>query len=281
MFGAHLNTTNIITSANKIRKYGGNIFQFMLSNVNERQLGNLDNLDNNMSRDISPLGNPLGSYLKDNNISCVIHSSYTHNIAKNWNPNSWWIESIINEINYAGQIGAYGVVIHFGKLLDMNMSVAYNNMYSALLYINGQTSKYNDTLILLETTSSQGTELCSKLEDLALFFNKLKNIKRFKICIDTCHIFQAGYDIRNENSFKLYLETFEELIGLNKIGMIHLNDSMKDLGCKRDRHQSIGNGYIGYIGLLLFYKYFINKVPIILETPNNSYKTEIKLIKNI
>lgn len=263
MFGAHLNTTNIISSANKIKKYGGNIFQFMVSNK----------LDNNINQD--------REYLKANNISCVIHSLYTHNIAKSWSQDSWWIESIINEINYAGQIGAYGVVVHFGKLMDMNLSVAYNNMYSALLYINGQTSKYSNVLILLETTSSQGSELCSKLEDLALFFNKLKSIKRFKICIDTCHIFQSGYDIRNENSFKLYLETFEELIGLNKIGMIHLNDSMKDIGSKRDRHQSIGKGYIGYTGLLLFYKYFINKVPIILETPNNSYKTEIKIIKNI
>lgn len=264
MFGAHIHTTNIIASATKIKKYNGNIFQFMLSN-----------------KILNTSNNDIKNYLSENKISCIIHSLYTHNIAKKWSPDSWWIQSIINEINYAGEIGAYGVVIHFGKLVDLNLSVAYNNMYSALLYINGQTSKYNNVLILLETTSSQGSELCSKLEDLALFFNKLKSIKRFKICIDTCHIFQAGYDIRNKNSFKLYLETFEELIGLNKIGLIHLNDSMKDIGNRRDRHQSIGKGYIGYTGLLLFYKYFINKCPIILETPNNSYKTEIKLIKNI
>lgn len=259
MFGSHIKTTSVINAAKKIHKYGGNIFQIMLPK---------DQTDTE----------EIKKYLLDNNIKVVIHSSYTYNIAIS---DPWFIDEIVNEIKYASKIGAYGVVIHFGKSKDLNLSVAYNNMYINLLKINSLTSDYSDVLLLLETTSSQGSELCSKLEDLALFFNKLKFNKRFKLCIDTCHIFQAGYDIRNKDSFKLYLEAFEELIGLNKVGLIHLNDSLEDIGGRRDRHQNIGKGYIGYTGLMLFYKYFKNKVPIILETPNKGYKTEIKLLKDI
>jgi len=180
-------------------------------------------------------------------------------------------------------LGALYVVIHIGKQLELSTSEAYDNMYTALLYIHTKTKHYNNIKILLETSTGQGTEMCFKIDDLAYFYKKFsKNInrefrERIKICFDTCHVFAAGYCLKTDVSVKLFLETFEELIGIRHIYLIHLNDCKVDCGEKRDRHQNIGKGYIGYKGLKFFFDYFRKlKVPMVLETPNRGYLTEIK-----
>lgn len=242
-------------SYHKIQKYGGNFAQYM---YNERT-----------------------PHISSSSISIVLHASYNINLSSNWDENSWWIVNIINEINYASEIGAYCIVVHFGKKKELSLATAYNNMYSALLYVCNKTKDTN-VKIALETTSGQGSEMCSKIEDLAYFYKKFNN-PRIKICIDTCHIFQAGYDIRNKQSIKLYMDTFNELIGINNIILVHLNDSKLDIGCLKDRHANIGKGYIGLSGILEIARFCVKKnIPMILETPNKGYKTEIQLIfKNL
>ena len=165
--------------------------------------------------------------------------------------------------------------------MELTKEEAYNNMYTALLYVHEKTKQYLNTKILLETSSGQGSELCFKLNAFAHFFKKIskhsnKEIKnRFGICLDTCHIFASGYDIRNKNTVTIFLDTFEEMIGLKHIKLIHLNDSKNNIGSLLDRHESINKGYIGK-GLIHIIRFFkkIN-IPIILETPNNSYQIEI------
>ncbi|MCJ7637963.1 MAG: deoxyribonuclease IV, partial [Nitrososphaeraceae archaeon] len=216
----------------------------------------------------------------------VVHSAYIHNIAREWDDYSWWIQNIILEIKYAYECEALGIVLHLGKQLDLSTSEAYNNMYSSLVYIVNQTKKYPVT-IFLETSTGQGSEMCYRLEDLAYFYKKFshnpnKELKeRIKLCIDTCHIFSAGYDLREKHNIDDYLEAFEELIGIRYIGLIHLNDCKVNIGEQRDRHNNIGKGYIGLRGLKYFYDYFKKlNVPIVLETPDYGYRTEIKLLKN-
>ncbi len=160
-------------------------------------------------------------------------------------------------------------------------------MYSSLVYLHNKTKEFKDVKILLETSTGQGTEMCYKLEDLAHFYRKFssndnKELKsRIKLCIDTCHIFSAGYNIRDTNGVRNYLEAFDELIGIKYVRLIHLNDSRVDLGDKKDRHANIGKGYIGYTGLKLMFEYFKKlDVPIILETPGCVFVKEIKLLKS-
>ena len=212
------------------------------------------------------------SYLDKNKILLVVHSNYKHNIADNWDESSWWIKSIINEIKITHELGGKYLVLHLGKKKDLLLETAYNNMYSSLVYILNSTKKYNSVTILLETPAGQGSELCYKLEDLGYFYNKLKNYDRLKICIDTCHIYAAGYDISTRSGFDDYLKKFDNLISLDNFKLLHFNDSKYKLGSRKDRHENIGEGCIGKLGLLNFYDYCRkNKIPIILETPDDNF----------
>jgi apurinic endonuclease APN1 len=217
------------------------------------------------------------------NLKSVIHISYSINLAKEWDEYSWWIVQFIKEIEIAHKINSFAVVIHLGKQMELTKEEAYNNMYTCLLYVHEETKQYSSVKILLETSTGQGSELCFKMDDFAHFFKKLskhpnKEIKnRFGICLDTCHIFAAGYNIKSKDSITMFLDTFEEMIGIKHIKLIHLNDSKNDIGSQLDRHESIDKGYIKINGLSHIIRFFKKlNVPIILETPNDSYKTEIK-----
>lgn len=221
--------------------------------------------------------------LNENKMQCVVHASYTINLANEWDEYSVWIKQLIAEIEASSIIGAFGIVVHMGKQLTMIKEVAMNNFYSSLLYVHNKTSQYKDVKIILETSTGQGSEMFYKLEEFAYFFKKFShNIKkdivdRFKICVDTCHIFSAGYDIRTKNTIDMYLDTFNELIGLQHIILIHLNDTKTKLGSNIDRHQSLGKGYIGEKGLKIFANFFKKKgIAIIVETPPNRQTYEVQ-----
>lgn len=216
-------------------------------------------------------------FVKNNKLSFVVHSSYKHNLSKNWDENSWWIRNIIKEIKYASEIGALGIVIHTGKKMDLNITQAINNMYMALLYINSVTSKYKNAKIIIETPVGQGSEIFSDIRKLGDFYEKIKDKeKRFGICVDTCHIFAAGYDISTIKKASEFLTLLEDSIGHNNIYLLHLNDSYHPLNSKIDRHQTLGDGYIGMEGLKCIVKWFKKfNIPIILETPTNQWISEI------
>jgi deoxyribonuclease-4 len=277
-FGAHLDSDNLINSAKRIKEAGGNLIQMFLTMPGTTKAEELNQKELKEFK----------TYINKNNMKVVVHSSYMHNVARDWDDYSWWIMNLKLEIKYAYQIGAIGIVLHMGKQIDLSIEEAYNNMYTSLIHVHNQTLEYKDIIIILETPTGQGSQLCYKLEDFAYFYKKLskntnKEIRsRFKICIDTCHIFASGYDIRNKQLIKSYLEAFEELIGLKYVKLIHLNDSKVDIGEQKDRHNNIGKGFIGLKGLRYFYEYFKKlKIPIVLETPNFGYRTEIKLLKKI
>ena len=124
------------------------------------------------------------------------------------------------------------------------------------------------TRLLLETTAGQGTGIGHTFEQLAAIMEKIDDKKKIGICLDSCHIFAAGYDIRNEKSYQKTTERFDSVIGMKNLYLIHLNDSKKELGSKVDRHEHIGKGFIG----INAFRYIINderlqSVPKIIETP--------------
>lgn len=222
--------------------------------------------------------------LEKNKMKAVVHGSYMLNLAKNWDltsdlysSTSVFLEEFIKEIKCADALGAFGIVIHMGKQLELTASHALNNMYFSLVHAHNKTKDCN-TKIIIETSTGQGSEMCYLLEDFAYFYKRLLHEKfnnRFKICIDSCHIFQAGYSIKN------YLKEFEKQIGLKHVALAHLNDSKNKIGYKVDRHENIGKGYIKKDDLIYFVKIFKNfNCPIILETPDEKYyKKELEFIR--
>ena len=274
-FGSHVSISDgLMNAAESIKKHGGNLLQIFVTSPKQRIV----------SQKSKPELNKFINYTQKNNIKIVIHSSYLLNIAKQWDTHSWWLKNLELEIEYAHKIKAIGVVIHLGKQLDLTLNEAYNNMFTAILYVLNKTAEYKNVKLLIETSAGQGTELCYKLDDLAYFYNKFTNteiINRLGICLDTCHIFAAGHDISSIGKINSYLKKFDQLIGIKNIVLIHLNDSKCDVGCRVDRHENIGDGYIGLENLKFIFKYFrkLNKF-VILETPNSGYKKEIKLLLN-
>lgn len=267
-FGSHIkNNENVYDTILEVKKAGGNFIQLFPPKRTDR---------------INTY--KLKNFLKINNMKCVVHSSYIHNIAKKIeNDYDIYHKELQSETKYAEDIGAIGIVIHFGKQLDLPMNEALNNMYLRLLLLYENTKNYKSKLIL-ETSTGQGTELCHKLEDLAYFYRKisLNRNKQFsdrvKLCIDTCHIFSAGYNIKDKYQVDRYLEKFDFLIGLNNVVLIHLNDSKVKLGERKDRHENIGEGYIGIWGLKYFVSVFkLKNVPIVMETPGKTFEEEIRI----
>lgn len=138
------------------------------------------------------------------------------------------------------------------------------------------------TTVLLETMAGKGSEIGGKFEELTAIINGVDYKDKIGVCLDTCHVFDAGYDIVNH--LEEVLDEFDRIIGIDRLKAVHLNDSMNYLGCHKDRHQKIGEGAIG----LDAFKRIINhpvlkNLPFFLETPNeiDGYAYEISLLKSI
>lgn len=209
-----------------------------------------------------------------------IHSSYKINIGSDFilNKNEFYSNSFDlfqKEINYMKKFKLNNIIIHTGKNKKniFTQKHVLNNMYNFIKY----SLDTFDINIILETSSGQGSETLFNLEDFIKFILKFKNHKKYKnlgICIDTCHIFQAGYDLNNSSVIKKIHKMFEPIE--NKIKVIHLNDSYYEMGMQIDRHENIGQGHIKVSKLKKFISKYKN-IPLILET-NKPYTKQIKLI---
>ncbi|HZI94933.1 MAG TPA: deoxyribonuclease IV [Patescibacteria group bacterium] len=125
--------------------------------------------------------------------------------------------------------------------------------------------------VLLETTAGQGSSVGHKFEHLRAILDRLVSPERVGVCIDTCHVFAAGYDLRTEKGYHEVMTSFDRIVGLDRVRAFHLNDCKKDLGCRVDRHEQIGAGYLGADA----FKWLMNDsrfddVPMILETPKGA-----------
>lgn len=136
------------------------------------------------------------------------------------------------------------------------------------------------TLVLLETMSGKGTEVGSNFDEINQILKRVNFTNKMGVCLDTCHIYSAGYDVVND--LDGVLEEFDEKIGLNKLKAIHLNDSMMPYNSRKDRHQKIGEGTIGTDAIIRIINHQkLRNIPFLLETPNeiDGYASEIKLLR--
>ena len=187
------------------------------------------------------------------------------------------IHTMIREVERCDKLGIPYLVTHLGSHKGTGEDKGIQRLVGALTEV-AKTNK--DVTILLENTAGQKNSVGSDFTQLAEIFFGLKPASRFGICIDTCHAFAAGYDLRNEKNVKDVFEKFDSEIGLKHIKIIHLNDSKGELGCHLDRHEHIGLGHIGEAGLSQVIKLANkNKIPIILETPIDERRTDFENIR--
>jgi deoxyribonuclease-4 len=138
------------------------------------------------------------------------------------------------------------------------------------------------TIVLLETMSGKGSEVGGRFEELREIIDGVRINDKMGVCLDTCHIYDAGYDI--VEALEETIERFDDIIGLERLHAIHLNDDKNTYGSHKDRHETIGNGTIGLQGLAAVINHpRLRELPFLLETPNelDGYAKEIALLKNV
>jgi len=222
---------------------------------------------------------------EDSSIKSIIaHSTYLINLGS---PKPEILKkslsSLEDELKRCKQLGIGYLVLHPGSCLSSSEKDCIQQIADALDKVLGKTD--GTVKILLETTAGQGTGVGYTFEQIAAIFEHAKQKRRLGVCLDTCHIFAAGYDFRTKKGYEQVINQFDKIIGLHRLKAIHVNDSMRDLGTRVDRHEDIGRGKIGLDG----FKYLFNDerffdIPKILETPEGtleSYAKNMRVIKNL
>ena len=211
----------------------------------------------------------------------VVHAPYIINLANDRDPEKFKfsVRFLQEELERCELLGIKSIVLHPGSHVGLGVDVAISNIAKGLNMILGT----HDVTILLETMAGKGTEVGSSLEEIKRIIDLVDDKEHIGVCLDTCHLNDAGYDM---SKFDDFLDQFDSLIGLDKLGCVHVNDSKNVLGAHKDRHENIGFGTIGFDNLIsVIYNNRLENIPKILETPYVDrefapYRYEIEMIRN-
>ena len=194
------------------------------------------------------------------------------------------VASTAYSLRRAREIGSKGAVVHTGSAVDVNyVDKAWKQIKKGVMPVLNKL-KDEDPWLLLEPTAGQGQSLVKKLDDLLYYFEALEWHPKVGVCLDTCHVFAAGHDIAKKGGMTETLDLLVKLVGIERIKLIHTNDSMDVCGALKDRHQNLGDGEIG---LKAFEELLAHPVaqnaPLILETPGMEEKhgEEIALLSKM
>ncbi|MDH5637685.1 MAG: deoxyribonuclease IV [Nitrospinota bacterium] len=176
-------------------------------------------------------------------------------------------EAFLDEIDRADLLGVPYLVFHPGAHVGSGMDEGIKKVAESLEWAMAARPE-SPAILTLETTAGQGTGLGHTFGQLARIMDLAGDKERLGVCVDTCHIFAAGYDLLEKKGYNATFKSFDDEIGLDKIKLFHINDSKKPQGSRVDRHEHIGKGYIGKPGfdLLVNDKRFVS-TPMVLETP--------------
>ena len=220
--------------------------------------------------------------MKEENIDyskVIVHAPYIINLANDSDPDKFKfsVSFLIQEVGRCDLLGIKNMVLHPGSHVGLGEKTGIHNIIRGLNQILDK-GKCN---ILLETMAGKGTELGRTIEEIKEIIDGVENKERIGVCLDTCHLNDAGYDM---SDFDKYLDDFDKIIGLSYIKCIHINDSKNPQGAHKDRHENIGYGTIGFENLIkIIYNERLGDIPRILETPYVNevapYKEEINNIR--
>lgn len=235
----------------------------------------------NTSRSSIDLNKTLEAHnlMKKNNIdinNVVVHAPYIINLAnsKNFDFN---VRFLKEELSRTESLGVKNLVLHPGSHVGLGVDEGIKNIVDSLnLSITGK-----NVTICLETMAGKGTELGKNFSEIKRIIDGVKNKDAIGVCMDTCHLNDAGYDL---NDFDKILEEFDNVVGIKYLKVIHINDSKNEINSHKDRHENIGFGTIGFDNLIkIIYNKKLEGIPKILETPyiedKAPYKEEIEMIR--
>ena len=265
IIGSHVSYTNAEGLAGSVKEalgYEANTFMFY-TGAPQNTLRSA--IDMELTKEAHEL-------MKQNNIdikNVIIHAPYIINLANNKDMDKYHfsINFLKQELKRSMMLGIDEVVLHPGSHVGLGADEGIKNISTAL---NEVLDEEDGPIICLETMAGKGTEVGRTFEELDEIIKGINYQSRVMVCLDTCHISDAGYDLEN---FDKVLEEFDAVIGLNKLGCVHINDSKNVCGTHKDRHENIGFGEIGFDNLLkVIYHDKLKEVPKILETPYVSVK---------
>lgn len=279
--GSIYNLKDILDYIKFTKKIGGNALQFFMGDNTSTTNASKPKFSNEEFKIIKE---------QSKNMELYIHASLVLNFCNPMTPRyKWIVDNLIFDMNNGYKMGVKGCVIHFGVIFsDRYKDCKYYeenpikcgiiNFIDSIKYVLSKTPK--NMKIYLETSAGQKNKLGSTIEQMGLIYNMINDKKRVKICVDTCHIYVAGYDITIKEEIEDYFKLFNKKIGLKYLELIHLNDSAAEFNSHLDKHENLGYGYIFKDQKIL--KFLLSKIgnkSIILETRDrNLFKDEIKTV---
>ena len=278
IIGSHVSfnkDSQMLGSVKEALSYGANTFMFYTGapqNTVRRDI------DNNLTIEAHNL--MLNENININDV--IVHAPYIINLANDKN-HEFNVKFLKEEIKRVENLGISKLVLHPGSHVGLGIDKGIENIIRGL---NDSISEDMNLIICLETMAGKGSEVGSTFYELKRIIDGVKYNNKIAICMDTCHINDAGYDISNIDNI---LEEFDNIIGLDRLKVLHINDSKNIIGARKDRHENIGYGTIGFDNLLkVIYHDKLKDVPKILETPYVDteidklapYKVEIKMIRD-
>jgi deoxyribonuclease IV len=224
------------------------------------------------------------NYAKFKLVETVIHDSYLINLAT---PDKKLLnvsrEAFLEEVVRARHLGIRYLIFHPGSHMGSGEHVGLNRIADSMNWVRKEFGS-GDVELLLENTAGQGNVLGRSFEQLSTIIRQLDDQKNVGVCFDTCHGYAAGYDVKTPDGFNRTLDMFEEVVGIEYLKAVHLNDSKGKQGSNLDRHEQIGEGFIGLEG----FRNFMNddrfsNIPMVLETPKGEkgYKQELKILRSL
>lgn len=277
IIGSHVSfnkNDQLLGSVRECISYGANTFMFYTGAPQNTRRLPID----------SDLTSSAFSLMKENGIdfnNVIVHAPYIVNLANEKNFD-FSISFLRDELKRVSELGFDKVVLHPGSHVGIGTLKAIDN----IVYCLNEVLVDTNVKILLETMAGKGTEVGINFNEIKRIIDGVHNKDLIGVCLDTCHIHDAGYDV---SDFDSVLSEFDNIIGLDKLLCIHINDSKNVIGAHKDRHENIGYGYIGFDNMInIIYNERVKDVPKILETPyvkDDSgsyppYKFEIEMIRN-
>ena len=268
--GCHLSNAKGYAAAGRVAlSIGANTFQFFTRNPRGGGAKAIDPAD----------AAALNALCRDNQFGTLVaHAPYT------LNPCSadskvrdfayrCFAEDLARMEAFPNQVYNFHPGSHTGQGIDEGIRLTAE-------LLNDVLTKEQSTTVLIETMSGGGSEIGGRFEQIADLLSRIRLQEKVGVCLDTCHVFAAGYDVKND--LEGVLAQFDHIIGLKRLRALHLNDSLFDLGCGKDRHARIGEGFIGLEAMrTLAHHPMFAGLPMILETPNEpkEHGDEIKLLR--
>ena len=278
IIGSHVGykkDSGLVGSVKEALSYGANTFMFYTGAPQNTKRLPID-LANVQEAD---------KLMAENNIqkeNVIVHAPYIINLATDdEEKRNFAISFLQEEIKRVETLGFTYLVLHPGSHVGCGPDKGIENIANSLNEVLATDKK---VVILLETMAGKGTEVGRSFEEIASIIEKVNQKEKIGVCLDTCHINDAGYDL---NNFDKVLDNFDEVIGLGKLKCLHINDSKNERSAHKDRHENIGLGHIGFDALMkVIYNNRLDNIPKILETPYVDkiyppYKYEIEMIRNI